>query len=61
MSWGGVCGRGGIHGRGACMTGHVWWGVPVWLGGVHGGGHMWQGGVCGGTHAPLPDTTGYGQ
>ena len=29
---------GGVHGRGACMTG----------GGVHGRGCVWQGDVCGG-------------
>ena len=45
---GGVCGRGDVHGRGACM---VWTYVE---GGVCGRGHVWQG-------ACVADTTRYSQ
>ena len=43
----GVCGRGGMHGRGACMSvcvaeGHAWQGTCVAV-----GEHAWQGSVCG--------------
>ena len=31
MAWGGMCGREGMHGRGACIA----------------GGCAWQGGMCG--------------
>ena len=67
---GGLCGKGDMHGKGACMAGggHVWWGVCV-TGGMHGGGHAWQWGhVWQGGHLwhtcplPPPDTTmRYGQ
>ena len=69
---GGVCGRGHVwQGR------RAWQGVCVWQGGVHDRGHAWQGVcVAGGMHgrgacmamgsvhsmhAPLTDTTRYGQ
>ena len=53
--------EGGMHGRGMCGRGHVWFGGHVWWGAMHGswggmcgkracmaGGYMHGGGMCGG-------------
>ena len=53
----GMCGRGGMHGRGHAWQGSihgkgcVWWGC-AWQSGMYGRGHAWQGacmvgGMCG--------------
>ena len=55
-----MCGRGHVHGKGACVVGvcvwqregHSWWGACV------AGGHVWWG-VCM-AHIPPADTTRYG-
>ena len=39
----GMCGKGGMHGKGACVGGACMVG-GMHGGGMHGGGHAWQGG-----------------